>query len=399
MSTKAKTEQELQSELDDIKRDHEALKRDYEALKQQGFEQKTKQKHSAKFWQEIHGKCKKNDTQYIKSLIDNKTLSVNDVDNQHGWTLLHYAANYGAYEIVQLCISLGADVTLKTNAENTALDLADEDNHHAIKQLLHFAQMKANTGERIREKADALTKQNGIIENIMNEIKSYDDTTREFFEDTLLDLVNKVVRKKVIFSDDWLCLAWKIEAKRGNVFQSELWKNMTAVCREIIQNRDKRDWFFMKTCIIPSNLWFEKMNDDGEYLYYELLRIVKDKSIALAADLEENITNDGDKNQGAWTELITYELPATKLVKLKPLIANGAVEDTAVARQDTIPNGLTSQYNKAMLDTNVSNKSFDASSFYDHYVYLSTLSLLSQSVDDAFHASIHQIFNVNTEYG
>eukprot|EP01083_Nonionella_stella_P302175 1040794_1 len=96
MSTKAKTEQEWQSELDDIKRDHEALnrdhealKRDYEALKQQGFEQKTKQKHSDKFWEEIDAKCEKNDTQYIKSLIDNKTLSVNDVDDRNGWSLLH----------------------------------------------------------------------------------------------------------------------------------------------------------------------------------------------------------------------------------------------------------------------------------------------------------------------
>eukprot|EP01083_Nonionella_stella_P238877 836716_1 len=105
MSTKDKTQQELQSEFDDLKknyqslnqnyetlnRDHEALKRDYGSLKQQGFEQKTKQKHSAKFWEEIYEKCAKNDTQHIKSLIDNKTLSVNDVDDT-GWSLLHIAA-------------------------------------------------------------------------------------------------------------------------------------------------------------------------------------------------------------------------------------------------------------------------------------------------------------------
>eukprot|EP01083_Nonionella_stella_P054077 142859_1 len=409
MATEAKTKQQLQSELDQIKKEYDSeldalkrknqeLERENEALKQKESQQKTETKHSQAFWDEIEAKCEKHDTQYIKSLIDNKTLSVNDV-NDNGMSLLHWAASRGAYEIVQLCISLGADVTLKDKDGDTALVLADDEDHHAVNQLLHFAEMKANTGERIREKADDLTKQNGIIENLVNEIESYDDTTREFFEDTLLDLMNKIVRKKMIFSDDWLCLAWKIEAKRGNVFQSELWKNMTAVCREIIQNRDKRDWFFMKTCIIPSNLWFEKMNDDGEYLYYELLRIVKDKSIGLVADLEENITSDGDKNKGAWTELITYEIPANKLVKLQPLIINGAVEETVIARQDTIPNGLTSQYNKAMLDTNVSNKSFDAATFYDHYVYLSTLSLLSQSVDDAFQASVRQVFNIKTEYG
>eukprot|EP01083_Nonionella_stella_P318773 1166874_1 len=118
MSTKDKTQQELQSalsELEDLKRNYKLLKRDHEALKQQGFEM-TKQKHSDKFWNEIMGKCEKNDTQYIKSLIDNKTLSVNDVDHHlnPGWSLLHHAALKGEYEIVQLCISLGADVVLKT---------------------------------------------------------------------------------------------------------------------------------------------------------------------------------------------------------------------------------------------------------------------------------------------
>eukprot|EP01083_Nonionella_stella_P270485 916014_1 len=416
MSNNDKTQQEWQSKLDEVERklysviiilerENASLKRENERYAWKIQDERLSEKNRSRgrdnqdLWDDILDKCRANDIEYIKSLIENKTLSVNDVDDRNGWSLLHYAACNGAYEIAQLCISLGADVTLKTNDGYTALDIANVRDHHAVKQLLHFANMKANTGERIREKADDLTKQNGIIENLVNEIESYDDTTREFFEDTLLDLMNKIVRKKMIFSDDWLCLAWKIEAKRGNVFQSELWKNMTAVCREIIQNRDKRDWFFMKTCIIPSNLWFEKMNDDGEYLYYELLRIVKDKSIGLVADLEENITSDGDKNKGAWTELITYEIPANKLVKLQPLIINGAVEETVIARQDTIPNGLTSQYNKAMLDTNVSNKSFDAATFYDHYVYLSTLSLLSQSVDDAFQASVRQVFNIKTEYG
>eukprot|EP01083_Nonionella_stella_P270483 916003_1 len=445
MSNNDKTQQEWQSKLDEVERklysviiilerENASLKRENERYAWKIQDERLSEKNRSRgrdnqdLWDDILDKCRANDIEYIKSLIENKTLSVNDVDDRNGWSLLHYAACNGAYEIAQLCISLGADVTLKGNDGNTALDWADKRNRHAVKQLLHFANMKANTGERIREKADDLTKQNGIIENLVNEIESYDDTTREFFEDTLLDLMNKIVRKKMIFSDDWLCLAWKIEAKRGNVFQSELWKNMTAVCREIIQNRDKRDWFFMKTCIIPSNLWFEKMNDDDDgpqdgsdsddksesddtsddakprnkppkYLYYELLRIVKDKSIGLVADLEENITSDGDKNKGAWTELITYEIPANKLVKLQPLIINGAVEETVIARQDTIPNGLTSQYNKAMLDTNVSNKSFDAATFYDHYVYLSTLSLLSQSVDDAFQASVRQVFNIKTEYG
>eukprot|EP01083_Nonionella_stella_P256748 879599_1 len=396
MSTKNKTQQEWQSELDELKQQNQSLERQNVSLKEEnnGFkqkesEQKTVHKHSATFWSDIGDKCAKNDIQYIKTLIDNKAISMNHVDSD-GQSLLHYAAQHGAYEIVQLCISLRADLTRKDMSGcwgRTPLEWANEKHHHHIKQLLHFAAMKANTGERIREKADDLNKQNGIFENMMNEMGMYDDTTREFFEDTFLDLMNKILRKKLIFSDDCLCLAWKIEAKRGNVFESELWRNITTVCREIIQSSDKRDWFFMKTCIIPSNLWFES-DVNGKYLYYELLRLVKKKSTDLVCDLEEHIGSDGAKNETAWNELISYEMTANKLVKLKPL------EGRAIARQDTIPNGLTSQYNKAVLDTNVTNKTFNASSFYDHYVYLSALSLLSQSVDDEFQASIQQIFNI-----
>eukprot|EP01083_Nonionella_stella_P102934 293455_1 len=194
MATKDKTEREfeLQSQLDEITRENQSLKRDIaslqgdivslqgenEGLKQKEQEQKGETKHSREFWIEIGNKCKQNDIQYIKSLIDSKTLAVSDVNDHfnYGWSLLHYAAFYGAYEVVQLCISFGADITLQSKDGDTALEWADSQKHHAIKQLFHFAAMEANTGERIRDKADALTKQNGIIENVMNEIKSY---TRE----------------------------------------------------------------------------------------------------------------------------------------------------------------------------------------------------------------------------
>eukprot|EP01083_Nonionella_stella_P045734 122672_1 len=165
MSSKDKTQQELQSKLDEMERKYQSLEREIvslkgenEAFKQKESEQKTESKHSKAFWIDVGGKCKANDTEYFKSLIENKTLSVNDVEDD-GWSLLHYAAAWGAYEIAQLCISLGADVTLKTKKSDTALDWANAPKHHDVAQLLHFAAMKANTGERIREKADDLCQQ------------------------------------------------------------------------------------------------------------------------------------------------------------------------------------------------------------------------------------------------
>eukprot|EP01083_Nonionella_stella_P072836 196514_1 len=94
MATKDKTQQEWQSELDEIKQKYQSLKRENEAFKQKELEQKTGNKHSDSFWKEIREKCEQNDVQEIKSLIDNKTLTVNDV-RDNGWSLLHYAALEG----------------------------------------------------------------------------------------------------------------------------------------------------------------------------------------------------------------------------------------------------------------------------------------------------------------
>eukprot|EP01083_Nonionella_stella_P141674 437011_1 len=127
MATKDNTQQDIQSQFDILKQKYQSLKQENEALKQKELEQKAETKHSDSFWTEIADKCKQNDIQYIKSLIDTKTLSVNDVNDSHGWSLLHTAARYGAYEVVQLCISLGADITLGDKWDHTALDLANDE--------------------------------------------------------------------------------------------------------------------------------------------------------------------------------------------------------------------------------------------------------------------------------
>eukprot|EP01083_Nonionella_stella_P303534 1051179_1 len=137
MTTKDKTQQEWQFQLDEITQKYQSLKRDIVSLKgenvslnreNEALKQKAETKHSREFWIEIGVKCSQNDVQYIKSLIDSKTLSVSDVDDHfnHGFSLLHYAALNGAYEVVQLCISLGADITLQTKVGCTALQFAND---------------------------------------------------------------------------------------------------------------------------------------------------------------------------------------------------------------------------------------------------------------------------------
>eukprot|EP01083_Nonionella_stella_P047915 128311_1 len=384
--------------IQELEQQVQTLTKEIGDLKRNKLDEKIKNsQHPEEFWSEIAEKVMK-DTESIKALLNNQTFSIHDVDPQ-GNTLLHYAATIGNYEIAQLSINLGADTAAKNSWGETPSDNAQETGSFAVLMLLLLDEMGTNMGERVKQRGELLTKQNGIVQNILGELQGYDDTTKGFFEDTLLDLMNKILQNKSIFSDDLLCLCWKLEAKKGNVLKSDLWKTIATIFQEILENDNKRDWTFLKKCLLPSNIWFQdiQQNEENEeepsYLYFELLKMVKKKSIQLTKELERNITMDTAKNKDGWKQLIEYDISCNKLTTLSPL--NGAEPGTSVARQDTVPNGLRSQYNKDTLHRNASTDTFDGAVFYDRHIYLSTLSLLSQSVDAEFQRSVKDIFNVN----
>eukprot|EP01083_Nonionella_stella_P146996 463062_1 len=65
-----------------------------------------------------------------------------------------------------------------------------------------------------------------------------------------------------------------------------------------------------------------------------------------------------------------------------------------MARQDLIPNGITSRYTYNHL-VEKSGSAFNSAKFYDFNEYLSQLVLLAQIVDDEFQQSIQQIFSID----
>ncbi len=105
----------------------------------------------------------------------NKILDITD-STKYGQTLLHMYA--GDYEMTQLCLNFGADVQQKDFHKDTAIDKARFFGYTHVEELLLFSQMNVGMEPKIRETAHAINEQKGIIENLINELDSFDSTTK-----------------------------------------------------------------------------------------------------------------------------------------------------------------------------------------------------------------------------
>eukprot|EP01084_Bolivina_argentea_P199603 341510_1 len=175
-----------------LKTQFDELKQNYDTLLKDNTSKRTK--HSNEFWDEVESKRDK-DPDYIKSLLRNKILDVADA-NKYGRTLLHMCASDGDYEMTQLCLNFDADVRQKDDTGDTAIDHAKRWGYTHVEELLLFSEMNVGLEDKIRDTAHIINQQKGIIENIVNELNSFDSTTKEFFEDTLVQLITNIIKKK-----------------------------------------------------------------------------------------------------------------------------------------------------------------------------------------------------------
>merc|ERR1712228_78214 len=153
-------------------------------------------------------------------------------------------------------------------------------------------------------------------------------------------------------------------------------------CSDIVQNGTKRDWMWLKLCLLPSTIWYKDISstDDKEphYLYYELLKLVNVEAMSQLNKLEENMMKMASKQQADWLALTKWDIP----------------NEYQSARQDMIVNGIASRYTYNQLSTS-SGATFNSPQFYDYNQYLSQLVLLAQIVDEEFQASVQGIFQVD----
>eukprot|EP01084_Bolivina_argentea_P297063 511711_1 len=395
---------QLRSQLQSLQNDYATLEQENKSLKQ-GIKPST-QRLSAEFWSDVKTKLR-NDTDGVKSLIKNKAITIYDVDHD-GHSLLTNAAYFGNYEITQLCINLGADLQHQTKKGRTALDQSRRGvvSHH-VEQLLLLREMEAHIGERIKNISCSINKQKGIIENILNGLLLIGQQSKEIFLKSINEVIINIINKKQVFSDDMLNLCWKIAEMNGDPLQSELWHAIKSTCQQIISKKNKRDWYWMKHCLMISNIWYYRVqsianikmeqkhdNDDSNeqksidktYLYYFLLDLVNKESKNQLDKLDQNITKQTLNNEVLWNNLINFKLEPYQLIEL---------QTDQHPRQDNIPNGIVAGYTKEQLNQNGTNHSFEGVSFYDHQQYLCNLLLLAQTVDAEFQKSIQKTFNVN----
>eukprot|EP01084_Bolivina_argentea_P241220 405007_1 len=117
----------------------------------------TQQRYSEEFWEDVTEKLK-NDTDYIKSLIRDGTIRMNDVSGRRH-SLLQYAAYWGNYEITQLCINLGSNLHHIDAFNMTPLKWARAGAAHHIEQLILLSQMEANVGDRVKNLSSSINRQ------------------------------------------------------------------------------------------------------------------------------------------------------------------------------------------------------------------------------------------------
>ena len=243
---------ESQKEITELKKSNIALRERLEA--QTLKSRKTINAYNQDIWDEIQEKISMSDEDGLKLMIKRKIISVYDVDSS-GQTILMLAARYGCYKLAQFCINAGADPHQTDNKGQNALDLSRSIGWYNIERLLLFAQLNADVGNEIKNTAENIQKQQGIIDNLFFELSLIGKQNKELFEKILMELMINIINKRSSFDDNLLNLCWEIVSRDGkNPLLSELWTAISTQCKEIIQNGGKRDWYWFKKCLIPSTV-------------------------------------------------------------------------------------------------------------------------------------------------
>merc|ERR1712228_236356 len=127
---------------------------------------------------------------------------------------------------------------------------ANDMGNHDVEQVLMLSQITGNIGERVKEKADGLNKEDGMIANVINELSKIKDENLSF-KDTLIKIVTNLIAQKLSFPDFLLSLCWKMmKTDYQKPEQSKLFKVIMKTSTNIVEQKDKRDWYWMKMIML-----------------------------------------------------------------------------------------------------------------------------------------------------
>eukprot|EP01084_Bolivina_argentea_P181305 313139_1 len=194
-------------------------------------------------------------------------------------TLLMLATEFGLYELVSMCINLGADIDHQDISKKTALKIATESGFLDIEELLRMNLLKTEVGKRIENTTNDLLQKRGITQNfykLLNDIfseKEYKDDDDEIKEDmdmnmdnmpisrsflqalgenlksevleVILKIMVKSIKKKIAYSNDMLHIAFDYEMNKKGRMPTEtiLFKTITKTILDILKDtNNKKDW-------------------------------------------------------------------------------------------------------------------------------------------------------------
>merc|ERR1712228_993934 len=201
----------------------------------------------------------------IITMIKTGKMTVYDSNQTYGHnTLLHIAAGCGAYDLAQFLINNGADIDAKNKEGMTALDKAQRNGQSHVEKLLLFFKMNVEAGNEIQGIVEKIQKQNGINDCLSNELSDIGEQSKKLYDEMLMELMIRMITKRKTFSDNQLVYALNIAMKESeNILSSKLWLNIRSTCSQIVQIGTKRDWMWLKLCLLPSTIWYKDISSKG----------------------------------------------------------------------------------------------------------------------------------------
>ena len=107
--------------------------------------------------------------------------------------------------------------------------------------------------------ACASATEDGQITNVMNELdemKKEESYERLSFNEKMIKVTTRLIQKKKSFCDFMLSLSWRMIEVDGTVKpeESELFATIMATSEDIVNQKDKRDWHWMKKVMLDSHV-------------------------------------------------------------------------------------------------------------------------------------------------
>eukprot|EP01083_Nonionella_stella_P092636 259362_1 len=165
------------TDIDAILDEIEENERKYDSYSKGDEEEEREKVKSSQFWEEVDRKLIDGDTDFIKDLVRNKELNMDETD-ANGRTLLMLSAFHGCYELVSMCINLGANLDKLDKKKKTALKLSQQNGFPDIEELIMMNLLKTELGQRIEDTTNDIARKQGITHNfyrILNDLSHDDD--------------------------------------------------------------------------------------------------------------------------------------------------------------------------------------------------------------------------------